>query len=46
MSDVAGKFTIVNGMSAKIVRACEGGVVKEVTRIRPWGNIVGKENEW
>ena len=46
MSNVAGRFSIVQGMSVKIVRVCEGGSVKEMKKIRPWGNIIGKEEEW
>jgi hypothetical protein len=46
MNDVAGKFTIVDGLSARIVRVCEGGSVKEVKRIRAWGNLIGREEEW
>ena len=42
----AGKLVIQNGLSAKIVRECEGGLVKEVKRIRAWGNIIGREEEW
>ena len=34
------------GTSAKIVRESEGGVVKEVKRIRAWGNIIRREEEW
>ena len=30
----------------RIVRECEGGLVKEVKKIRAWGNIIGREDEW
>ena len=34
------------GLSARIIRECEGGMVKEVKRIQAWGNIIGREEEW
>ena len=37
---------ISDGLSAKVVRESEGGAVKEVKRIRAWGNIIGREEEW
>ena len=37
---------IRHGLSAKIVRVCDGGAVKAIKRIRPRGNIIGKEEEW
>lgn len=46
MSDSFGELLIGHGLSAKIVRECDGGAVKELRRNRPWGNIVGKEEEW
>lgn len=42
----AGKLVIQDGLSARIVRECEGGLVNEVKRIRAWGNIIGREEEW
>jgi len=41
-----GDLLIKYGLSARIIRECEGGVVKEVKRIRAWGNIIGREEEW
>jgi hypothetical protein len=48
MSDtsVLGKHAIGGGLSARIVRDCEGGLVKEIKRIRAWGSIIGREEEW
>ena len=41
-----GDLFIYIGPSARIIRECEGGLVKEVKRIQAWGNIIGKEWEW
>jgi len=30
----------------RIIRESEGGAVKGVKRIRAWGNIIGREEEW
>ena len=46
IGDFSGNLLIEDGLSARIVRECEGGIVKEVRRIRAWGNIIGKEEEW
>ena len=46
MSNFVGKLVLQYGLSARIIRECEGGLVKEIKRIRPWGNIIGRENEW
>jgi hypothetical protein len=46
MGNMAGDLLIICGLSARIVRECEGGSVKEVKRIRAWGNIIGREEEW
>ena len=46
MGKFPGKLVIHDGLSAMIVRECEGGSVKEVKRIRAWGNIIGREEEW
>jgi hypothetical protein len=46
MSDSFGELSINEGLSAKIVRECDGGAVKELRRIQPRGNIIGKEEEW
>jgi hypothetical protein len=46
MSNFAGKLIIENELGARIIRECEGDIVKEIKRIRPWGNIIGRENEW
>jgi hypothetical protein len=46
MGNMAGDLLIKRGLSARIVRECEGGSVKEVKRIRAWGNIIGREEEW
>jgi hypothetical protein len=46
MGNMTGDLLIKRGLSARIVRECEGGSVKEVKRIRAWGNIIGREEEW
>jgi hypothetical protein len=46
MGGRVGSFLIPHGLSARIIRECEGGLVKEVKRIRAWGNIIGREEEW
>jgi hypothetical protein len=46
MGNIVGDLLIHDGISARIVRECEGGSVKEVKRIRAWGNIIGREEEW
>ncbi|KAF8963403.1 hypothetical protein BDZ97DRAFT_1661726 [Flammula alnicola] len=46
MGNIFGELLIEGGLSAKIIRKCDGGAVKEVKRIRAWGNIIGKEEEW
>ena len=46
MGNMIGDLLIKYGLSARIIRECEGGVVKEVKRIRAWGNIIGREEEW
>ena len=46
MGNITGKLVIRDGLSARIIRECEGGLVKEVKRIRAWGNVIGREEEW
>jgi len=46
MGVMVGDLVIRYGLSARIVRESEGGAVKEVERIRPWGNLIGREEEW
>ncbi|KAF8963429.1 hypothetical protein BDZ97DRAFT_1919861 [Flammula alnicola] len=46
MGNIFGELLIKGGLSAKIIRECDGGAVKELKRIRAWGNIIGKEEEW
>jgi hypothetical protein len=46
MGNMAGGLPIKDGLSARINRECEGGLVKEVKRIQAWGNIIGREDEW
>ena len=46
VGSMIGDLLIKNRLSARIVRESEGGVVKEVRRIRAWGNLVGREEEW
>ncbi|KAF8954053.1 hypothetical protein BDZ97DRAFT_1928947 [Flammula alnicola] len=46
MGNIFGELLIKGGPSAKIIREYDGGAVKEVKRIRAWGNIIGKEEEW
>jgi hypothetical protein len=46
MGNLAGALPIRNGLSARIIREFEGGLVKEVEWIQPWGNIIGREDEW
>ena len=46
IGDFSGNLLIEDGLSARIVRECEGGLVREVRRIRAWGNIIGREEEW
>ena len=46
MGKFSGTLRIRDGLSARIIRECEGGLVKEVKRIRAWGNIIGREEEW
>ena len=46
ISNIAGGFVLRDGLSARIVRECEGGLVKGVKRILAWGNIIGREEEW
>jgi len=41
-----GGLLIKHGLSRRIVRESERGAVKEVKRIRAWGNIIGREEEW
>jgi len=42
MSNMVGDLLIKHGLSARIVRESEGGAVKDVKRIRAWGNIIGR----
>ncbi|KAG6835358.1 hypothetical protein H0H93_002193 [Arthromyces matolae] len=44
--NMIGDLLIKDGVSARIVRDTEGGSVKEVRKIRAWGNIIGREEEW
>jgi len=45
MGNVLGELLIKDGLSARIIRKCDGGAVEQVKRIRAWGRIVGKEEE-
>ena len=46
MGNVLGELLIKDGLSARIIRKCDGGGVEEVKRIRAWGRVIGKEEEW
>ncbi|KIM36822.1 hypothetical protein M413DRAFT_448946 [Hebeloma cylindrosporum] len=46
MGTLFGWLSLRDGLSRKIVRECDGGMVKEVTKTRALGNIIGREDEW
>ena len=46
MGNIIGGLLIQHGLSGRIIRESEGGAVKGVKRIRAWGNIIGREEEW
>ena len=39
-------FLIRHGLSMRVVRERQGGAVKELKRVRAWGGIIGREDEW
>ena len=41
-----GDLVIRGGLSVRIVRERPDGEVKELRRVRAWGSIIGKEEEW
>lgn len=44
--DKAGQFLIPDGLSARIEREFERGPVRKVKRVKAWGSIIGREEEW
>jgi hypothetical protein len=46
MGNAIGDFLIQDGLSMRIVRERPGGEVKELRRVRAWGNMIGREEEW
>ncbi|KIM36825.1 hypothetical protein M413DRAFT_31439 [Hebeloma cylindrosporum] len=46
MGNIFAKFSIMDGLSRKIVRKCDGGEVKQLIKTRALGNIISREDEW
>ena len=46
MGNVFGELSIKKGLSRKVVRECDGGIVKQLKKTRALGSIIGREDEW
>lgn len=46
MGNAFGELSIKDGLSRKVVRESDEGVVMELRKTRAYGNIIGGEDEW